>query len=135
MQERADHKKLRSYLLAVEDTAFLQRDELRPLRLALEFNKVDLVLTDMGIKSTVVVFGSSRILSPEQAEEKLVLLRNASARPESSSAANSDISGEGESSAWTPTASTTPTRTSSAANRRGAHRVTAMPTGPASVSA
>jgi len=71
MQERADHKKLRSYLLAVEDTAFLQRDELRPLRLALEFNKVDLVLTDMGIKSTVVVFGSSRILSPEQAEEKL----------------------------------------------------------------
>ena len=70
MQDRADHKKLRSYLLAVEDTAFLQRDELRPLRLALEFNKVDLVLTDRGIKSTVVVFGSSRILSPEQAEAK-----------------------------------------------------------------
>lgn len=71
MPEREDHKKLRSYLLAVEDTAFLQRDELRPLRLALEFNKVDLVLTDLGIKSTVVVFGSSRILSPEQAEAKL----------------------------------------------------------------
>jgi hypothetical protein len=69
MQEKVDHRKLRSYLLAVEDTAFLQRDELRPLRLALEFNKVDLVLTDMGIKSTIVVFGSSRILSPEQAEE------------------------------------------------------------------
>jgi uncharacterized protein (TIGR00730 family) len=71
MPEREDHKKLRSYLLAVEDTAFLQRDELRPLRLALEFNKVDLVLTDLGIKSTVVVFGSSRILSPDQAEAKL----------------------------------------------------------------
>jgi len=71
MLKGADHKKLPSYLLAVEDTAFLQRDELRPLRLALEFNKVDLVLTDMGIKSTVVVFGSSRILSPEQAEAKL----------------------------------------------------------------
>ena len=71
MQDRTDHKKLRSYLLAVEDTAFLQRDELRPLRLALEFNKVDLVLTDLGINSTVVVFGSSRILSPEQAEAKV----------------------------------------------------------------
>ena len=70
MQDSADHKNLRSYLLAVEDKAFLQRDELRPLRLALEFNKVDLVLTDRGIKSTVVVFGSSRILSPEQAEAK-----------------------------------------------------------------
>ena len=71
MQDSADHKNLRSYLLAVEDKAFLQRDELRPLRLALEFNKVDLLLTDRGIKSTVVVFGSSRILSPEQAEAKV----------------------------------------------------------------
>jgi hypothetical protein len=71
MHEKADHGKLRSYLLAVEDTAFLQRDELRPLRLALEFNKVDLVLTDRGIKSTVVVFGSSRVLSPEQAQAKV----------------------------------------------------------------
>lgn len=71
MQDGADHKKLRSYLLAVEDTEFLQRDELRPLRLALEFNKVDLMLTDRGIKSTVVVVGSSRILSPEEAEAKI----------------------------------------------------------------
>jgi hypothetical protein len=71
MQEREDHRRPRSYLLAVEDTAFLQRDELRPFRLALEFNKVDLMLTEMGIKSTIVVFGSSRILSPEQADEKL----------------------------------------------------------------
>ena len=70
MQEKEDHEKLRSYLLALEDTQFLNRDELRPLRLALEFNKVDLALTDRGIQSTVVVFGSSRILSPEEAEER-----------------------------------------------------------------
>ena len=44
---------------------------MRALRLALEFSKADLALTEQGIASTVVVFGSSRILSPEQVEEAL----------------------------------------------------------------
>ena len=44
---------------------------MRPLRLALEFSKIDLALTERGIASTVVVFGSSRVISPEQAEEAL----------------------------------------------------------------
>lgn len=61
----------RSYRLAFEDSAFLQSDEMRPLRLALEFSKADLALIEKGITSTIVVFGSSRILSPEQAEEAL----------------------------------------------------------------
>jgi uncharacterized protein (TIGR00730 family) len=63
--------KSRSYLLAIEDSEFLRSDETRPLRLALEFSKIDLVLTERGIASTVVVFGSSRVISPEQAEEAL----------------------------------------------------------------
>jgi uncharacterized protein (TIGR00730 family) len=44
---------------------------MRPLRLALEFSKIDLALTERGIASTIVVFGSSRVISPEQAEEAL----------------------------------------------------------------
>jgi uncharacterized protein (TIGR00730 family) len=79
MQHKEDELRSRSYLLAVEDTEFLQRDELRAFRLALEFSKVDLALAEMGIRSTVVVFGSSRILSPEQADKKVQEARGAGA--------------------------------------------------------
>jgi uncharacterized protein (TIGR00730 family) len=56
----------RSYLLAIEDTQFLLRDEMRATRFALEYEKPELLLRDWGIRSTVVVFGSARIPSPEQ---------------------------------------------------------------------
>ena len=59
--------KSRSYLLPVEDTAFLLRDEMRAQRFALEYAKADLLLRDWGIRSTVIVFGSARVPSPEQA--------------------------------------------------------------------
>jgi uncharacterized protein (TIGR00730 family) len=58
----------RSSLLAVEDTEFLLRDEMRSIRFALEYSKPDLELRDWGIRSTIIVFGSARIASPEQAE-------------------------------------------------------------------
>jgi uncharacterized protein (TIGR00730 family) len=61
----------RNMLLAVEDTEFLLRDELRSIRFALEYSKADLALRDWGIRSTVIVFGSARIASPEQAEAAL----------------------------------------------------------------
>ncbi len=61
----------RSYLLAVEDTQFLLRDEMRSIRFALEYGKAELHLRDWGIRSTVVVFGSARTPSPEQAEAML----------------------------------------------------------------
>jgi uncharacterized protein (TIGR00730 family) len=60
-----------SYRLAFEDVEFLQSDAMRQLRLALEFSKVDLVLKERGIASTVVVWGSHRIISPQEAEEVL----------------------------------------------------------------
>jgi uncharacterized protein (TIGR00730 family) len=69
----------RSYLLAFEDPEFLQSDEMRPLRLALEFSKVERALTAMGIISTVVVFGSHRVPSPEQAEAALKLAKGGEA--------------------------------------------------------
>lgn len=71
MVKDAGAKRLQSYLLAVDDKEFLGRDELRPLRLALEFEKFDLLLRERGIGSTIVVFGSSRVLSPEVTEERL----------------------------------------------------------------
>ena len=54
----------RSYLLPVEDTAFLLRDEMRAIRFALEYGKAELLLRDWGVRSTVVVFGGARVPSP-----------------------------------------------------------------------
>jgi uncharacterized protein (TIGR00730 family) len=57
----------RSYLLPVEDLDFLLRDEMRSVRFALEYSKAELLLRDWGVRSTIIVFGSARIPSPEQA--------------------------------------------------------------------
>ena len=58
----------RAFLLPVEDTEFLLRDEMRDIRFALEYSKAELLLRDWGIRSTIIVFGSARIPSPERAE-------------------------------------------------------------------
>jgi uncharacterized protein (TIGR00730 family) len=57
-----------SYLLPVDDKAFLLSDEMRPLRFALEYGKAEMALRKASVWSTVVVFGSARIPSPEQVE-------------------------------------------------------------------
>lgn len=56
-----------SYRLAYADKQFLLRDELRPVRLQLELHKPELILKEKEIDSTIVVFGSSRILDPKRA--------------------------------------------------------------------
>ena len=66
-----------SYLLPVEDTGFLLRDEMRAVRFALEYAKAELLLRDWGIRSTIIVFGGSRVPSPEQAEAAMELARRA----------------------------------------------------------
>jgi len=55
-----------SYSLPVQDTSFLLRDEMRAMRFALEYAKADLLLRDWGVRSTIIVFGSARVASPEQ---------------------------------------------------------------------
>jgi uncharacterized protein (TIGR00730 family) len=60
-----------TYRLAEDDTAFMESDAARAGRLALEFMRADLYLSEQQIRSTVVVFGSSRILSPEIARQRL----------------------------------------------------------------
>jgi hypothetical protein len=61
-------KQSRSYLLPVEDSQFLLREEMRGTRFQLEYAKADLLLRDWGVRSTIIVFGSARTPSPELAE-------------------------------------------------------------------
>jgi len=57
-----------SYRLAFTDSDFLLRDELRPVRFQLELLKPEMLLEEAGIGSTLVVYGSARIPSPEHCE-------------------------------------------------------------------
>ena len=68
-----------SYIEASEDLEFLRRDELRPVRLQLELLKPELIQQELGIESTIVVFGSSRSASPEEAQSRLEQARRESA--------------------------------------------------------
>ncbi len=61
-----------SYLRADQDPEFLSRDELRAVRLQLEWFKSELVQQDEGIHSTIVVFGSARVPDPETAQQNLI---------------------------------------------------------------
>jgi hypothetical protein len=59
--KRIEHlKNSRAYLRAYEDVRFLNREDLRPVRLQLELLKPELMLQEQGINSTIVVFGSTR---------------------------------------------------------------------------
>ncbi|WP_260926357.1 LOG family protein [Novosphingobium sp. 9] len=57
-----------AYRLAFQDTEFLLRDELRPVRFQLELLKPEMLLEEANIGSTLVMYGSARIPSPEAAE-------------------------------------------------------------------
>jgi Predicted Rossmann fold nucleotide-binding protein len=57
-----------AYQLAFRDTDFLLRDELRPVRFQLELLKPEMLLEEAQIGSTLVVYGSARIPSPEKAD-------------------------------------------------------------------
>ena len=60
-----------SYRLAFTDTPFLLREEMRPVRMQLELLKPELVQSEQGIESTIVIFGSARIVPPEVAQRML----------------------------------------------------------------
>jgi uncharacterized protein (TIGR00730 family) len=70
------NKRSRSELLAVEDTEFLLRPEMRAIRFALEYGKAEFLLRDWGVRSTIIVFGSSRCASPESAATLTPAQRN-----------------------------------------------------------
>jgi len=60
-----------AYSLAFQDTEFLLRPELRPVRLQLELLKPELILNEHNIESTVVMYGSARMLPSAKARAKL----------------------------------------------------------------
>lgn len=60
-----------SYRLAFQDQNFLLREELRPVRLQLELLKPELALQEQQIESTIVIYGSARIVDPETAATRL----------------------------------------------------------------
>ncbi|MDR2762918.1 MAG: TIGR00730 family Rossman fold protein [Planctomycetaceae bacterium] len=60
-----------SYRIAYHDADFIKGDSSRSIRLQLEVSKPDVFMRHLGIRSTVIVFGSARILSRERAESCL----------------------------------------------------------------
>lgn len=62
-----------SYIPADKDSEFLQRDELRSVRIGLELLKPELIQREEGIRSTIVVFGSARLQEPAVVKQALCL--------------------------------------------------------------
>jgi len=60
-----------SYKLAYTDEEFMLRDELLSVRLQLELLKPDMLQDEHGIRSTVVIFGSTHVPDPKTATERL----------------------------------------------------------------
>lgn len=60
-----------SFRRADQDIEFLQRDEVRPSRLQLEFLKPELLLEEAGVRTTIVVFGATRIVEPAAARLRM----------------------------------------------------------------
>ncbi|MBX3636984.1 MAG: LOG family protein [Rubrivivax sp.] len=60
-----------SYRLAFVDERFLLREELRPVRMQLELLKAEMIQREQHIESTIVIYGSSRIVAPDVAQARL----------------------------------------------------------------
>jgi len=69
-----------SYIPADKDTEFLQREELRPIRIGLELLKPELIQREQGIQSTIVVFGSARLQESAAAKHALRMAEEEAAR-------------------------------------------------------
>src|SRR6476659_8426567 len=65
-----------AYKLAFQDTEFLLREDLRPVRFQLELLKPDLFLNEANIGSTFVFYGSARIPAPEMADALIASATN-----------------------------------------------------------
>ncbi|MGQ0695781.1 MAG: TIGR00730 family Rossman fold protein [Nitrospiraceae bacterium] len=81
-----------SYIPADKDTEFLQREELRSVRIGLELLKPELIQREEGVRSTIVVFGSSRLREPAAAQETLRLAEEEAARSPDDETARQKVS-------------------------------------------
>ena len=66
-----------SYRRADTDFGFLGREDLRGLRLQLDYLKPDLLLQEAGVRQTIVVFGSTRICERAAASREVERLTEA----------------------------------------------------------
>jgi len=60
-----------SYEIAFQDHNFIRSDYARSLRLQLEMDKPEYFMQRAGIRSTIIVFGSARFVSPNRAQRHL----------------------------------------------------------------
>ena len=65
-----------AYKLAFQDSEFLLRADLRPVRFQLELLKPELFLNEANIGSTFVFYGSARIPAPEMADALIAAATN-----------------------------------------------------------
>jgi len=66
-----------SYRIASFDDDFLNRPELRPVRLQLELLKPEMILAEQNVESTIVVFGGTAVVEREEAVRRLAVARAA----------------------------------------------------------
>jgi uncharacterized protein (TIGR00730 family) len=72
-----------SYRQADRDLDFLRRDDMRGLRLMLDYSKPQTLLIEQQVAHTIVVFGSTRIAEPAAAQREVDALSEAlAARPD-----------------------------------------------------
>jgi uncharacterized protein (TIGR00730 family) len=60
-----------NYIPADQDSAFLRKDEVRGIRLEVDYLKPELLMREHGIEHTIVVFGSTRIVEAPQAKRNV----------------------------------------------------------------
>jgi len=76
-------KRSPAYKLAYNDFDFLSQDFSRPFRLQLELMKPEVLLQEQKIRSTIVVFGGTRIVEPKAARARVKRLeRRLEAHPD-----------------------------------------------------
>ncbi len=64
------------FRLATNDPDFLEHDDLRSVRLQLEYLKPEWTMRKQGVTSTIIVFGSARLRSGGQLEREIAVLRD-----------------------------------------------------------
>jgi len=65
------------YIPADRDSEFLRQDEVRGIRLEVDYLKPELLMRQYGIENTIVVFGSTRIVETSEARRKVESLEEA----------------------------------------------------------
>jgi uncharacterized protein (TIGR00730 family) len=65
------HTSSPSYEIAYEDHNFIQSDVARPIRIQMEMEKPEWIMRQAGIRSTIIIFGSARFVSPNRARRQL----------------------------------------------------------------